>query len=110
MFVKFADKKISANSMIDKVRFGLHPSFGVDYMDIKANPNDTFEMGFNGWGVFNIPITIHFKRDSGLPPEQRRMELEHCLSFEGNGKWRTINLSIKKTVAKKLGILKSKNK
>lgn len=104
MFVKFADKKISANHFIEKVRFGLHPSFGADYMDIKANPDGKFEFGCTGWGTFNVPVTIHFRRECGMPPEQRKMELDHNLSFEGAGKWRTIPILIKKTAAKKMGI------
>ena len=90
--------------MIEKVRFGLHETFGVEYMDIKANPSGKFEMAFTGWGTFDIPITIHFKRELCLEPENRRMELDHELSFEGNGKWRSVNMPLKKTVAIKLGI------
>ena len=71
MFVKFFNKKIKANTLIEKVRFGLHPSFGVDYMDQKAGPSGLFEMTFTGWGTFNIPVTIYFKRALNLPPEQR---------------------------------------
>lgn len=73
MFVKFANKDINANRLIEKVRFGLHETFGMDYMDVKANHDGKFEMSFTGWGTFDIPITIHFKRDLCLQPEQRRM-------------------------------------
>lgn len=52
-----------AGKYIEKVRYGLHPSFGMDYMDVKAqasNPN--FEMTFTGFGEFSIPITVYLKR------------------------------------------------
>ena len=73
MFVKIGNKGINANSLIEKVRFGLHPTFGMDYMDIKAGPSQKFEMGFTGWGTFGIPVTIHFKRELCLEPEKRQM-------------------------------------
>ena len=104
MFVKFAGKNIDANRMIEKVRFGLHETFGMDYMDIKAGPSGKFEMGFTGWGTFEIPVTIHFRRELCLEPAKRTIKLNHMLSFEGNGKWRSINMPLKKTVAIKLGI------
>ena len=63
MFVKFSNKKVSANRLIEKVRFGLHPTFGMDYMDVKANPSGKFEMAFTGWGTFDIPTTVYFKRE-----------------------------------------------
>ena len=71
MFVKFVNKDIKANRMIEKVRFGLHETFGMDYMDIKATADDKFEMQFTGWGTFTIPITIHFRRELCLEPAQR---------------------------------------
>ena len=62
-FVKFANKKIAPTNMIEKVRFGLHPSFGVDYMDKKApEENGCYEVTFTGFGTFEVPITITFKR------------------------------------------------
>ena len=72
MFVKFEGTKISQNRMIEKVRFGLHPDFGMDYKEVKAGPDDKFEMTFTGYGTFWIPITITFRR--GLLPE-RQMKL-----------------------------------
>ena len=105
MFVKIAgDNSIDPNRLIEKVRFGLHETFGMEYMDVKAGPNKKFEMTFTGWGTFDIPITIHFKRELCLEPENRKMDLNHYLCFNGNGKWRSVNLPIKKTVAIKLGI------
>ena len=65
-------------------------------MDLKApDHKGNYEMTFVGWGAFNIPITIHFKRVTGLNP--RTMELQHSLSFDGPGKWKTIAMTIKKS-------------
>ena len=52
--------------LIEKVRFGLDPSFGVDYMDVKSNADGKFEITFNGFGTFTVPITIFFRRETGL--------------------------------------------
>ena len=102
MFFKLADKGPSATSLIEKVRFGLHPSFGVDYQDIKTtNEKDEYAMTFKGWGCFNIPITIYFRRTTGLNP--RTMSFDHMLNFDGAGKWKTISIMIPKANAKKLG-------
>ena len=67
--------------MIEKVRFGLHETFGMEYMDVKANPSGKFEMAFTGWGTFEIPVTIHFKRELCLEQANRKIELNHELSF-----------------------------
>ena len=106
MFVKFANKNIDPKRLIEKVRFGLHPTFGMDYMDIKAGQvkNGGFEMAFTGWGTFDIPVTIFFKRELCLPPEQRKLELNHYLCFDGNGKWKNVVMPLKKTIAIRLGI------
>ena len=103
IFVKFQDKKINPGELIEKVRFGLHPTFGAPHMDVKApDHKGNYEMTFVGWGTFTIPITIDFKRATGLNP--RKLELEHYLSFDGVGKWKTIAITINKVQARKLGI------
>ena len=109
MFVKFSNSSIDPNRLIEKVRFGLHPTFGMDYMDVRANPSQKFEMAFTGWGTFDIPTTIHFKRELCLPADKRKLELNHYLCFDGAGKWRSINLPIKKTAALRLGIPTTEN-
>ena len=67
-FVKFADPNVNKFGMriIEKVRFGLHESFGVEQMDVKANADSKFEIAFNGYGTFVVPMTIFFKRETGL--------------------------------------------
>mmetsp|Transcript_32792 Transcript_32792/g.50058 ORF Transcript_32792/g.50058 Transcript_32792/m.50058 type:complete len:89 (+) Transcript_32792:960-1226(+) len=88
--------------MISKVRFGLDESFGVDYMDVRAESAKAFEMTFNGWGTFTVPMTIYWKRETGI---KEPLELEHYLCFEGSGKWRSVNVPISKN---KLNAIKSR--
>jgi len=88
VFVKANDKNVHLSKIIDKVRFGLHETFGAEYIDARADATGKFEKSFTGWGTFDVPTTIFFKRETGLPIAERKLELNHHLSFEGNGKWR----------------------
>jgi transcription initiation factor IIF auxiliary subunit len=45
------------------VRIGLHETFGVEYRDLKGKP---FEITYHGWGTFDIPFTIYFKKGTGI--------------------------------------------
>ena len=78
IFVKFKDKKLIQTSLIDKVRFHLHPSFGFEHVDVRT-PNSTgyYEKTFTGYGTFNIPILIFFRRDIFGIKEERQMKLFH---------------------------------
>ena len=101
IFVKFADKSIVPNRLVEKVRFHMHPSFGVDYMDARApKENGCYELNFTGYATFEVYIEIFFKHATG----HRKIDLNHLLSFEGKGKWNNSSLQIKKSVAKKLNI------
>ena len=102
MFVKFEDKNIKASTLIEKIRFGLHESFGKDHRDIKPSPDGKFEMKYTGWGIFDIPITIYWKHGTGMNP--RESNYEHCLCFDGAGEWKTTTISLPKTNAQNLGI------
>ena len=62
------------------MKFGLHPTFGVTEMDVKSEP---FELRRIGWGTFEIPIEIYFRRDTG---RKEILKLSHYLSFNGQGK------------------------
>ena len=100
MFVKAANPKIDTSQLFEKVRYGLHESFCMTHKDIRAGKNKQYEMTFTGWGTFEIPLMLFLKRELGYDYDKRTMELNHSLSFEGKGKWRTFILPIKKTVAK----------
>ena len=66
------------NLLIKKVTFELHPSFSMTEVIRKSSP---FEYGCKGWGYFDIPIEIHFRKWVGMPP----LTITHALSFEGDG-------------------------
>ena len=73
MFVSLGIQKLQGKMLIEKVRYGLNASFGKEFVEIqvpkgKVNNNQFFEMSYNGWGVFNIPVTITFKKELGIPP------------------------------------------
>ena len=63
-----------------KVCFELDETFGTIHNDKKQAP---FELSRIGWGTFNIPISVFFRRETGIKDV---IELNHELSFEGNGK------------------------
>ena len=51
-----------------------------------------------------MPITIFLTARTGLPEAKRKIDLAHQVSFEGKGKWKTINIAIDKDAAARLGI------
>ena len=91
-----------ASKVIDKVRYELCEGFSEEYRDVRDKGLGTYEMSYKGWGEFEVPTTIYFKKEIGLEP----LELEHELVFEGNGKWRFVSVTIPKTLAAKLKITK----
>ena len=79
MFVKLADSKQSVSKYVEKVRYGLHPSFGADYIDVKHSANNPdFEFTAKGYAEFIVPITLSLRR--GCAP--RKLELIHYLNFD----------------------------
>lgn len=56
------------------MHFELHPTFNPKDVIVEKGP---FSIKRIGWGVFNIPITIHFKGKLKLPP----LKVQHYLSF-----------------------------
>ena len=68
MFVRLEGNQAAANGLIEKVRYGLNPTFGIDHREIKAGPDGKFEITFTSSNPFSIPITITYKR--GLTAER----------------------------------------
>lgn len=59
MFVRGANPKDKIQKFIQKVTYGLDPTFGTTEVTVKAAP---YEMTRIGWGTFDVPITIHFRK------------------------------------------------
>ena len=80
--MKIADVKLQPQEykIISKVRFGLDPSFGVEYMDVKAGNGDGIEFKATGFGEFNVPMTIFFHRSTGIKP----LTVDYKLCFDKN--------------------------
>ena len=106
IFVKFANENLNVAKLITKVRFGLDDSYITNYVDIKQpKENGSYEKSFAGWDTWTVPITINFKGEGiGRDEVTRVLELQHELSFEGEGKWQSTTLQLKKSVAKKLNL------
>jgi transcription initiation factor IIF auxiliary subunit len=66
------------NQIIEKVVVDLHPTFRPAQLTLTSAP---FEVKRLGWGVFDIKIIIRFKQECNLG----ELEINHFLSFEGNG-------------------------
>ena len=74
--------------LVDKVEFMLHETFRPPKRTVKVDVNKPIEYSTIGWGTFDVPITVFWKKTTGLTSAT----CEHELSFDGNGKWRTITL------------------
>lgn len=62
-------------SILDKVTYTLHPTFPNPIRTIKQAP---FKVEEQGWGEFDIPISIHI---SGLPGKSGERKFQHDLNF-----------------------------
>ena len=73
------DPKLQDKSyeVIQKVRFGLHPAFGVPHMEAKAATEGYYEFSTTGFGAFTVPITIFWKSRTGI----QNLTVDHHLDF-----------------------------
>jgi len=69
----------------------LHTTFPDPRREFYHEP---FELQCEGWGVFEIPITIHWQ--SWL--EKQPTKINHMLSFDGNGDRNTVVVKFKKSI------------
>lgn len=67
-------KEIPAK-ILDKVTYTLHPTFANPIRVIKQQP---FKIEEQGWGEFDIPISIHILGINGKPGERK---FQHDLNF-----------------------------
>jgi len=61
--------------LVEKVEFGLHPSFQPSKVTVSSAP---FEVERTGWGFFVVRVTIFYKSHLNKAPS----EFEHELCFE----------------------------
>lgn len=66
--------EIAAN-ILDKVTYTLHPTFANPVRTLKTSP---FKVEEQGWGEFDIPISVHLV---GLPGKQGERKFNHDLNF-----------------------------
>lgn len=66
--------EIPAN-ILDKVTYSLHPTFANPIRTLKTQP---FKVEEQGWGEFDIPITVHIV---GLSGKQSERKFNHDLNF-----------------------------
>ena len=66
-FFRFEDPQLEKmkHHLIDKVRFGLHETFAVPHKDVKGDKGP-YELSMFGWGTFEVPITVFWKKELGL--------------------------------------------
>ncbi|CAD8075822.1 unnamed protein product [Paramecium sonneborni] len=75
---QIALKNFDLNNMIESVTYYLHETFKPNVVTVQKAP---FQLKRLGWGVFNIPILIKFKKEYNIP----NLEVDHYLSFQGDG-------------------------
>jgi hypothetical protein len=68
--------------MIKKVKFGLHPVFGFEVVEIdsiRGMKNFNFTLTREGHDVFPIKITIEWKTETGI----NKHMIDYMLNFDG---------------------------
>ena len=59
----FIDEPPEALARIERVEYRLHPTF-PNPVRVETDSSDQFALYSNGWGVFEIGITVHYKDGS----------------------------------------------
>ena len=75
-FIETFKSKHRFGDLVDKINIKLHPTFGTTDVSLKS----PYTFSARGWGIFEIPIKIKWKKWTKLED----MELSHLLSFEND--------------------------
>ena len=71
-FVRLAPKHknvVKFSKIVESVHFKLHSSFRKDSHTFKVKTGqESVKLTYSGWGTFDMPITITFKKELGIPP------------------------------------------
>ena len=86
-FVTINHEGLKAEDLIESVTFELHETFRNPIRKVSKPP---FQLKTKGWGTFEIPITIKWKKAVSPAPTT----LSHYLSFDGEGAWKTYTIRV----------------
>ena len=82
------------HKLIKKVRFDLHETFANPIRVVHSKPGTVFQVQTMGWGIFEIPITVHWNPDLQIP--QQTLQMIHMLSFSRDDTYRRVAVRFKK--------------
>ena len=91
-FVQYTSDKCMTSRFVEKVKFELCEGFNPPIRIVKSQPGKRVEISTKGWGYFDLPMTIYFKKSLGLEP----VTIEHELCFDGDGKWEKYRFEVSK--------------
>ena len=86
-------KKHKIKDYVDHVEFKMNHTWGLKEPNIKKYPamgNSQIGICFDGYGWFNLPIKIFFKKEHNLEPRT----IDHDLYFENGGSIKTIEFDV----------------
>ncbi|CAI2373986.1 unnamed protein product [Moneuplotes crassus] len=79
-FIEVIHPRVKDTDLIEKVKFELHETFKNPTRFVTKAP---FKFTINGWGEFELPMTITWKKHLKMPPTT----FYHDLCFDDGGKW-----------------------
>ena len=89
VFVRVEHDELNDSDLIQSVKFTLHETFKKPERLIEQAP---FELSTAGWGTFDIPIHIEWRKELKMMPS----DFEHELSFDGEGETKQYILRVNK--------------
>ena len=94
-FVRLAQKHknlVKLGKILDKVHIELCEGFKDRHHHLIVGTKQEVSLTYKGWGTFEMPITLHFKKELGIPPKT----FDHELCFDGRGEWRDFKVRIER--------------
>ena len=92
-YFKATDPSIEKNmhKIKSKGKFELHESFKNPVRWVESRQGKTFQLDCGGWGYFDLPVTIYFKKETGKGDQP--FSITWPLSFDGTDKSKKIKLT-----------------
>ena len=91
-FVETGLGRAESEKLIKSITFKLHPTFKNPIRTVSKFP---FQITTNGWGMFDLPITINWQPELNVLP----LKLNFCISFEDEGVTHSYIAKIPKVVS-----------